>query len=95
MAVYLPEINYMEITGFDKIFKENFITIDFHAPLSILLGGNGLGKTTLLQCIVFALTGGMNNPHVEQNINLRWNSDFFRRRVLPERLGTEIGRAHV
>lgn len=88
MAVFLPKINYMEVVGFNKIFKDNFVTIDFHALINILLGGNGLGKTTLLQCIVYALTGGMSSPEVESNKNYRWNNDFFKRRVLPDELNS-------
>lgn len=88
MAVFLPRINYMEVSGFDKIFKEDYIKIDFSAPLNMLLGGNGLGKTTLLQSIVYTLTGGVYSPEVERDKNLRWNHNFFKGRVFPEKLST-------
>ena len=51
MGVILPKINLMKVEGFDKIFKEDIVEIDFSKSLNILLGGNGLGKTTLLQLI--------------------------------------------
>lgn len=86
MAVFLPKINHMEIMGFNKIFKDNTITLDFSVPLNIILGGNGLGKTTLLQCIVYALTGGISDPEVEANKDFRWDNDFFKGRVFPGEL---------
>lgn len=88
MAIYLPLVNKMEVTGFDKIFKNEKVEIDFNKSLSILLGGNGLGKTTLLQCIIYALTGGLNSKEVESITSLRWNNDFFKKRVNPEMLAT-------
>jgi recombinational DNA repair ATPase RecF len=88
MAVFLPKINFMEVEGFNKIFKEEKVFIDFSKSLNILLGGNGLGKTTLLQCIVYALTGGTNSPEIETYKAYRWDNSFFKRRVNPDRLGT-------
>lgn len=88
MAVYLPEINFMEVEGFNKIFKEGKIIIDFSKSLNMLLGGNGLGKTTLLQCIVYALTGGTNSPEIEANKSYRWDNRFFIRRVNKDKLTT-------
>lgn len=86
MAVYLPRINYMEVHGFDKIFKNNDIYVDFKSDLSILLGGNGLGKTTLLQCVIYALTGGLVESEVEKDKTYRWDYKFFKGRVYNDRL---------
>lgn len=85
MAIYLPQINYMKIIGFDKIFKDNEVIVDFSKPLNLLLGGNGLGKTTLLQCIIYGLTGGLNSSEVEPDKNYRWSYEFFKRRVNPDK----------
>lgn len=76
----------MQIIGFDKIFKDNEVNINFSKPLNLLLGGNGLGKTTLLQCIIYALTGGLNSPAVEPYRNYRWSNEFFKRRVNPDKI---------
>ncbi len=84
MAIILPQISLMNIEGFDKIFKEDVVTIDFSKSLNILLGGNGLGKTTLLQCIVYGLTGGTNVPEVEPLKGFRWDHNFFKKRVNSE-----------
>lgn len=86
MAVFIPQINNMQIIGFDKIFKDNEVNINFSKPLNLLLGGNGLGKTTLLQCIIYALTGGLNSPAVEPYRNYRWSNEFFKRRVNPDKI---------
>ena len=85
MGVILPKINLMKVEGFDKIFKEDIVEIDFSKSLNILLGGNGLGKTTLLQCIIYGLTGGTNIPEVEPLKGFRWDHNFFRKRVKVER----------
>lgn len=86
MAVYLPRINYMEVYGFDKIFRSNDIYVDFKADLNIILGGNGLGKTTLFQCVVYALTGGLADTDVEEDKTYRWDYKFFKGRIYKERL---------
>lgn len=85
MGVILPKINLMRVEGFDKIFKEDIVEINFSKSLNILLGGNGLGKTTLLQCIIYGLTGGTNIPEVEPLKGFRWDHNFFRKRVKVER----------
>lgn len=84
MAIVLPKIIRMDIEGFDKIFKETVVTVDFSKSLNILLGGNGLGKTTLLQCIIYGLTGGTNVPEVEPLKGFRWDHNFFKKRVNSE-----------
>ena len=88
MAIYLPQINSMEVKGFSKLFNEDTIIIDFSKSLKIILGGNGLGKTTLLQCIVYALTGGTNSPDIEAIRSYRWDNTFFIRRVDEHDLST-------
>ena len=85
MGVILPKVDLMCVEGFDKIFKNDIVQIDFSKSLNILLGGNGLGKTTLLQCIVYGLTGETNIPEVELLKAFRWDHNFFRKRVKVER----------
>lgn len=81
MAVIFPKIEKLTLHGFSKIFTSNDFEINFSNNLSILLGGNGLGKTTLLQCIVYALTGGTDDNEVEEARAFRWNHNFFKGRV--------------
>lgn len=81
MAVIFPKIKKLVLHGFSKIFNKNDFEIDFSSNLSILLGGNGLGKTTLLQCIVYALTGGTDDSDIEESKIYRWNHNFFKGRI--------------
>ncbi|EHQ88996.1 ATP-binding protein [Desulfosporosinus youngiae] len=81
MAVIFPKIVKLRLHGFDKIFTSNEFEISFSNNLSILLGGNGLGKTTLLQCIVYGLTGGTNNIEVEETKLHRWDHTYFKGRI--------------
>lgn len=58
MGILLPKLNSMSIKGFNKIFKEDIVEIDFSRSLNILLGGNGLGKHVLLILIIYAANQG-------------------------------------
>lgn len=81
MAVILPKVESLTIHGFRKIFTcENF-KINLSNNLNILLGGNGLGKTTLLQCVIYALTGGTDDANIEENRSLRWNHTYFKGKI--------------
>lgn len=46
---------------------------------AIILGGNGLGKTTLIQAIIYGMTGG--NESIEEPKGARWNHHFFTQRL--------------
>ncbi|MDY9920869.1 MAG: AAA family ATPase [Synergistota bacterium] len=81
MAVIFPKIKKITINGFGKIFTSNNFEIDLSGNLNILLGGNGLGKTTLLQCLVYALTGGNDNPEIEEKRPQRWDHNYFKGRI--------------
>lgn len=81
MAVIFPKIESLSVNGFGKIFTSNGFQIDLSGNLNILLGGNGLGKTTLLQCLVYALTGGTDEPDVEEVRPQRWNHNYFKGRI--------------
>ena len=81
MSVFFPKIEALVVHGFDKIFTSDNIKIDLSGDLNILLGGNGLGKTTLLQCLVYALTGGTDDTEVEEVRAQRWNHTYFKGRI--------------
>lgn len=51
----LPKLEYMDIEGYD-LYKCPMV-IDFNKKLNIVFGTNGLGKTTLLTMIQYAIIG--------------------------------------
>lgn len=81
MSVFFPKIETLVVHGFEKIFTSNNFEIYLSGDLNILLGGNGLGKTTLLQCLVYALTGGTDDTEVEEIRAQRWNHTYFKGRI--------------
>jgi hypothetical protein len=52
---------------------------------NIILGGNGLGKTTIMQAIVYGLTGGASDQ-IETEKTFRWDHRYFRGRLNPDDL---------
>lgn len=57
--IYLPNIIKLELTNF-SLYCEQSVVMDFSKPVSCLMGANGIGKSTLLNCINFAITGRIN-----------------------------------
>lgn len=57
--IYLPNIVKLELTNF-SLYCEQSVVMDFSKPVSCLMGANGIGKSTLLNCINFAITGRIN-----------------------------------
>jgi hypothetical protein len=47
----------------------------------IVLGGNGLGKTTTVQAIIYGLAGDLNDESVEPTKSMRWGYGYFRDRL--------------
>ncbi len=52
---------------------------------NIILGGNGLGKTTIMQAVVYGLTGGVTEK-IEPEKAFRWDHRYFRGRLNQEDL---------
>lgn len=57
--IYLPNIVKLELTNF-SLYCEQSVVMDFSKPVSCLMGANGIGKSTLLNCVNFAITGRIN-----------------------------------
>lgn len=51
--IYLPNIIKLELTNF-SLYCEQSVVMDFSKPVSCLMGANGIGKSTLLNCVNFA-----------------------------------------
>lgn len=60
--ILLPNIQRVEIHNF-SLYAENPVIMDFTKAAACIMGANGIGKSTLLNCINFAITGRINQPN--------------------------------
>jgi hypothetical protein len=84
--IILPRLLGFRLTGFQPIFLQD-VAMSFNSGPYIILGGNGLGKTTIMQAIVFGLTGGAEEA-TEEEASLRWDHRYFRGRLNATQLHT-------
>jgi len=87
--IKLPLVTGFRVTGFEPIYSAE-IALDMEDGPYVILGGNGLGKTTLMQAIVYAIAGGLDDK-TEENKALRWSNNYFRGRLN----STQIASAQV
>lgn len=59
--LYFPQIAKIEISNF-SLYTTEKVEIEFGKSATCLMGANGIGKSTLLNCITYALTGYINDP---------------------------------
>jgi DNA repair exonuclease SbcCD ATPase subunit len=74
----------MTVEGFQPIFRGD-VDLTARSGVSVILGGNGLGKTTLMQALIYALTGGV-SEEIEEDKRLRWGHAYFRSRLNTKQL---------
>eukprot|EP01051_Picozoa_sp_SAG22_P024244 SAG22_NODE_6637_length_828_cov_1.348422_1_plen_168_part_10 len=53
----MATMNKLAITGIRSFNPEEEQVIAFQKPLTLIVGSNGAGKTTIIECIKMALTG--------------------------------------
>ncbi len=89
--VTLPHLLGFRLSGFQPMFNNN-VAMDIRIGPNIILGGNGLGKTTIMQAVVYGLTGGSDGIGVEGEDEkaLRWSHKYFRRRIDDEQLASAL-----
>lgn len=80
MNIVIPRLKEVKLTGFDPIFSKT-VEFDINDQLYIILGGNGLGKTTILQAIIFGIAGPADDNIEPQFKDRRWNRSYFRDRL--------------
>ena len=56
MAQQLKKLAIRGIRSFDPETEE---TIEFYNPLTMIVGANGCGKTTIIECLKYISTGSM------------------------------------
>eukprot|EP00126_Sphaerothecum_destruens_P014338 Sdes_comp24804_c0_seq1m22543 len=54
----MASIEKLLISGV-RSFASDDNVIQFHTPLTLIVGANGAGKTTIIECLKFSLTGEM------------------------------------
>ena len=52
----IDKLSVLGVRSFDNTRSE---TIEFHSPLTLIVGLNGSGKTTIIECLKYATTGEM------------------------------------
>ena len=80
MNIVIPRLKEVKLTGFDPIFSKT-VEFNINDQLYIILGGNGLGKTTILQAIIFGIAGPADDNIEPQFKERRWNRSYFRDRL--------------
>ncbi len=60
-SLYLPKLDRVVIKDY-SLYKKN-IDFSIHEGVNIVVGGNGLGKTTFLNLVVFAITGSADKKY--------------------------------
>jgi hypothetical protein len=80
MNILIPQLTKVKLNGYSPIFTE---TVEFQIDnkLFIVLGGNGLGKTTILQSVIFGIAGPSDENIEPQYKERRWNRQYFKDRL--------------
>ncbi|KAJ5814905.1 Recombination/repair protein Rad50 [Penicillium riverlandense] len=55
-AAKIDKLSILGVRSFDNTRSE---TIQFHTPLTLIVGYNGSGKTTIIECLKYATTGDL------------------------------------
>lgn len=86
--IKLPLLSGFRISGFEPVYSAN-IELKMGEGPYVVLGGNGLGKTTLMQAVVYGLAGGL-DEQIEDIKALRWTHAYFRGRLNATQLATAL-----
>ncbi|KAJ1410934.1 hypothetical protein B484DRAFT_336194 [Ochromonadaceae sp. CCMP2298] len=55
----MSSISKMQIRGIRSFSPNEDATIEFYSPLTMIVGANGCGKTTIIESLKFACTGAL------------------------------------
>lgn len=55
----MSQIDRLAIRGIRSFDPKEVNTIEFYSPLTLILGHNGAGKTTVIECLKYATTGDL------------------------------------
>ncbi|CAH8292516.1 unnamed protein product, partial [Schistosoma intercalatum] len=57
MQIIMALIERMSILGIRSFGQETSQKIEFFTPVTLILGQNGTGKTTVIECLKYSATG--------------------------------------
>lgn len=78
--LFFPKISKIEIEHF-SLYTRDKVEINFDKPAACIMGANGIGKSTLLNCITYALTGCINDPRkkkIKSVDDFVENNDYYK-----------------
>lgn len=61
-TIFLPNIEKVELNHF-SLYSDEKVVMNFDKAVSCLMGANGIGKSTLLNCVNYGITGYINQPN--------------------------------
>jgi recombinational DNA repair ATPase RecF len=85
--VVLPTLHGFSLKDFRPLFR-SAAWLDLHEGMNLVQGGNGLGKTTLMQAIVYGMAGGTED--IEQDRSQRWDHRYFLEHTLHRNAATGV-----
>ena len=53
----MAHLNKLAIRGIRSFDDKNIAVIEFFSPVTVIVGHNGSGKTTIIECLKYATTG--------------------------------------
>lgn len=55
----MSRLDRLTIQGIRSFSPNDMSILEFHTPLTLIVGANGTGKTTIIECLKYATTGSM------------------------------------
>ena len=55
----MSSISKLSIRGIRSFSPDSDQAIEFYSPLTMIVGANGCGKTTIIECLKYACTGSL------------------------------------
>ena len=86
--IRLPNITEVRLFNYEPLLKQD-LKLSITEGCFLILGGNGLGKTTILQSIVYCIAGPLDGS-IESEKRQRWDSNYFRGRINSEAAYVEV-----
>lgn len=84
--IYLPQLRKIRIENYSLYLQEPTFSFDFQEGINVIVGGNGIGKTTFVEIIVYCMVGLKVQPEIlgRKKIKRRskiLNEGFFKKRM--------------